>query len=110
MYYTYLLYSRGGKNKSKSNLTLASNDERDILGGGSIPSPIISMTTKHSNGSLNLWHLNVAEGSRFTQVNNMLNINLSVKCEVWCTACKLCKVHIMVFSLGDVSLVQLKRG
>ncbi|XP_071522289.1 dmX-like protein 2 [Panulirus ornatus] len=62
---------RGGKNKSKSNLTLASNDERDLLGGGSSPSPIISMTTKHSNGSLNLWHLTVAEGSRFTQVLNI---------------------------------------
>ncbi|XP_069954424.1 dmX-like protein 2 isoform X5 [Cherax quadricarinatus] len=62
---------RGGKNKSKSNLTLASNEERDVLSGASNPSPIISMTTKHSNGSLNLWHLTVAEGSRFTQVLNI---------------------------------------
>nr|XP_045610736.1 dmX-like protein 2 [Procambarus clarkii] len=62
---------RSGKTKSKSNLTLSSNDERDVLGGSSNPSPIISMTTKHSNGSLNLWHLTVAEGSRFTQVLNI---------------------------------------
>lgn len=59
---------RGGKNKSKSNLTLSSSDEREGGLGSSSPSPIISMTTKHSNGSLNLWHLTVAEDSRFTQV------------------------------------------
>ncbi|XP_050731976.1 dmX-like protein 2 isoform X2 [Eriocheir sinensis] len=35
------------------------------------PSPIISLTTKHSNGTLNLWHLSVAEGSRYTQVLNI---------------------------------------
>ncbi|KAG0729180.1 DmX-like protein 1 [Chionoecetes opilio] len=34
-------------------------------------SPIISLITKHSNGSLNLWHLSVAEGSRYTQVLNI---------------------------------------
>ncbi|XP_068239086.1 dmX-like protein 2 isoform X2 [Palaemon carinicauda] len=62
---------RGGKNKSKSNLTLTSNDDRDKSSSFSNPSPIISMTTKHSNGSLNLWHLTVAEGSRFTQVLNI---------------------------------------
>ncbi|XP_042889042.1 dmX-like protein 2 isoform X6 [Penaeus japonicus] len=62
---------RGGKNKSKSNLTLSSSDDREGGLGSSNPSPIISMTTKHSNGSLNLWHLTVAEDSRFTQVLNL---------------------------------------
>ncbi|KAB7507520.1 DmX-like protein 1, partial [Armadillidium nasatum] len=65
-----------GKRKTKSNWTLSSNGEEELSsskGGQGItgPSPIICLTTKHSNGSLNLWHLTVAEGSRFTQVLNI---------------------------------------
>ncbi|KAL7632237.1 UNVERIFIED_CONTAM: hypothetical protein RMT77_017453 [Armadillidium vulgare] len=65
-----------GKRKTKSNWTLSSNGEEELWswkGGQGItgPSPIICLTTKHSNGSLNLWHLTVAEGSRFTQVLNI---------------------------------------
>ncbi|XP_076053753.1 rabconnectin-3 alpha isoform X2 [Oratosquilla oratoria] len=63
--------SRSAKSKSKSNLTLASTDDSDGCGSNGSPSPIISMTTKHSNGSLNLWHLTVAEESKFTQVLNI---------------------------------------
>ncbi|KAK3861276.1 hypothetical protein Pcinc_032726 [Petrolisthes cinctipes] len=61
---------KSGRNKSKSALNLSGTDDKDRCGSTS-PSPIISMTTKHSNGSLNLWHLTVAEGSRFTQVLNI---------------------------------------
>ncbi|CAL4062913.1 unnamed protein product, partial [Meganyctiphanes norvegica] len=63
--------SRG--TKMKSNLTLASNEigEGESDSSWDNSSPVISMTTKHSNGSLNLWHITVAEGSRFSQVLNI---------------------------------------
>lgn len=33
------------------------------------PSPTISMVTKHSNGTLNLWQLTFADRSKFSQVS-----------------------------------------
>lgn len=32
------------------------------------PSPTLSMVTKHSNGTLNLWQLTFADKTKFTQV------------------------------------------
>ncbi|XP_058066512.1 dmX-like protein 1 [Anopheles bellator] len=51
--------------------------ERDAAGGDPLeqmdiltapPSPTISMVTKHSNGTLNLWQLTFADRSKFSQV------------------------------------------
>lgn len=32
------------------------------------PSPIVSMVSKHSNGTLNLWQLTFADKTKFSQV------------------------------------------
>ncbi|GAB0086325.1 dmX-like protein 2 [Sergentomyia squamirostris] len=46
---------------NESNLT-----HTDLI--ASLPSPTISMVTKHSNGTLNLWQLTFADKTKFTQV------------------------------------------
>ncbi|XP_058830024.1 dmX-like protein 2 isoform X2 [Topomyia yanbarensis] len=54
----------------KAGTDAANNDhpseEADILSAP--PSPTISMVTKHSNGTLNLWQLTFADKSKFSQV------------------------------------------
>ena len=61
---------RGDKSKTKSNLTLSSNGDGNESSSNE-GSPIVCMTTKHSNGSLNLWHITVAKGTRYAQVLNI---------------------------------------
>lgn len=36
------------------------------------PSPTLSMVTKHSNGTLNLWQLTFADKTKFTQVTSVI--------------------------------------
>ncbi|KAF2367901.1 RAVE complex protein Rav1 C-terminal [Trinorchestia longiramus] len=52
--------------KQTANAVLAKEDEYTHL-------PVVCMTTKHANGSLNLWHLTVEEGSKFTHVLNIVH-------------------------------------
>lgn len=58
----------GGKKSQKDSQTGQDQNEatHDILSAP--PSPTVSMVTKHSNGTLNLWQLTFADKTKFTQV------------------------------------------
>lgn len=55
--------STGGESGNGS----ASSSLHDLLSAP--PSPTLSMVTKHSNGTLNLWQLTFADKTKFSQVN-----------------------------------------
>lgn len=58
-----------GKSKGQSGSADASSASgRTDLSTVCTPSPTISMVTKHSNGTLNLWQLTFADKTKFTQV------------------------------------------
>lgn len=59
---------KGKDNRAQPSAAESSEAEQqqDILAAP--PSPTISMVTKHSNGTLNLWQLTFADKSKFTQV------------------------------------------
>lgn len=42
------------------------NNMHEIIAGA--PSPVASMVTKHSNGTLNLWQITFADRTKFSQV------------------------------------------
>lgn len=42
------------------------NSMHDLIAGA--PSPVASMVTKHSNGTLNLWQITFADRTKFSQV------------------------------------------
>ncbi|XP_018017231.1 dmX-like protein 2 isoform X2 [Hyalella azteca] len=56
----------GSRHATNSLLSATKDDAESQL-------PVVSMTTKHANGSLNLWHLTVEGGSKFTHVLNILH-------------------------------------
>ncbi|XP_020293117.1 dmX-like protein 2 isoform X3 [Pseudomyrmex gracilis] len=56
------------QNQAKADTSAESNkngQDADLLGH---PSPIVSMVSKHSNGTLNLWQLTFADKTKFSQV------------------------------------------
>ncbi|XP_053676697.1 dmX-like protein 1 [Anopheles nili] len=55
-----------GAKKDNTGVDGSSPEQADILTAP--PSPTISMVTKHSNGTLNLWQLTFADRSKFSQV------------------------------------------
>lgn len=55
--------STGGESANGSG----SSSLHDLLSAP--PSPTLSMVTKHSNGTLNLWQLTFADKTKFSQVN-----------------------------------------
>ena len=61
---------KAGMRSNKLGHAILNSDGEDA---DSPASPFVCMTTKHANGSLNLWHLTVEEGSKFTQVLNILH-------------------------------------
>ncbi|XP_055600710.1 dmX-like protein 2 isoform X3 [Uranotaenia lowii] len=58
--------SKAPKNQSENNGNDNGGEHSDILTAP--PSPTISMVTKHSNGTLNLWQLTFADKTKFSQV------------------------------------------
>lgn len=67
----------GEKAEEKKTENLSANDSGNINDAGhhsvndmlmAPPAPTISMVTKHSNGTLNLWQLTFADKSKFSQV------------------------------------------
>jgi len=67
----------GGKNLPNSSNAMDesanANNLMDLLSGA--PSPVVSMVSKHSNGTLNLWQLTFADRTKFSQVNHLVNSN-----------------------------------
>ncbi|XP_055535273.1 dmX-like protein 2 isoform X2 [Wyeomyia smithii] len=59
-------YNTGNKHEADSMGNEHMGEQTDILTAP--PSPTISMVTKHSNGTLNLWQLTFADRSKFSQV------------------------------------------
>lgn len=58
----------GKSKKHDSEATNSASAARTELAAVCSPSPTISMVTKHSNGTLNLWQLTFADKTKFTQV------------------------------------------
>lgn len=61
-----LLNENGKNNKVTSSDGEDSGTFNDIISAP--PSPTLSMVTKHTNGTLNLWQLTFADKSKFSQV------------------------------------------
>ena len=68
-------------NSSDPNQSAAAKERNGELEGGKTnqetvndllthPSPIVSMVSKHSNGTLNLWQLTFADRTKFSQVRD----------------------------------------
>lgn len=44
------------------------------------PSPMVSMVSKHANGTLNLWQLTFADKTKFSQVKRRFLVSLGLFC------------------------------
>lgn len=58
--------SNADQKETAADAAQKANQNADVLSAQ--PSPTISMVTKHSNGTLNLWQLTFADKTKFTQV------------------------------------------
>jgi len=61
-----LLTENGKTNRPNSSVDEDSGTFNDIISAP--PCPTLSMVTKHTNGTLNLWQLTFADKSKFSQV------------------------------------------
>lgn len=60
------LTENGKNNRANSSMGEDSGTFNDIISAP--PCPTLSMVTKHTNGTLNLWQLTFADKSKFSQV------------------------------------------
>ncbi|XP_044020160.1 dmX-like protein 2 isoform X2 [Aphidius gifuensis] len=61
--------SGGGAGNAANNAADISKNNQDVVNDFlAHPSPIVSMVSKHSNGTLNLWQLTFADKTKFSQV------------------------------------------
>lgn len=69
-----------GSTAGESGNGSGSSSLHDLLSAP--PSPTLSMVTKHSNGTLNLWQLTFADKTKFSQVNMHFICNEQDSCKL----------------------------